>query len=701
MIYTVSEIQQIVIPIAKKYHLAIYEDDPYGEIRFSGDPVPSFKSFDTEDLVIYSGSFSKILSAGLRVGFLLGPEDMMKKISKLFAVIMTAVLVFAASSALAAPAQAADAVTGVFATTTGGDVMGYRYDGVDTYFAIPYGTAERFQVASPASWEGMYCANVMGEVCPQFSHDTAARDLFNSFPYNMILTESESACLNLNVWTQETGGEATRPVIVWFHGGGYSAGSSLMFNFYSGESMARDYDVVFVSVNQRLNALGYLDVSAYGDEYKYSGNLGQTDLELSLRWVQDNIAAFGGDPGNVTIIGQSGGGSKVTTLMSTPSAKGLFHKAVALSGGAVQVSRTTESAQADAEKLIEALGLEGSGEEIVQQLVEMPYEELLAGATAAGVSYGPVVDGDYIPTGTYEISADIPFIASNVLGEFSTNYAEVVPYTPNFDVHNMLAYMDDDMVAAQYLSKYGDEYGPQIMEAFAAAYPNHPLKDGLYLNNRYSGFGAFGMLDAMVSYGGTCYNSLLAYDYAMYGGIVPIHTASSIPFWFNNVDDIPEFIAGDEEGAYAMGAAVSGALAAFAYTGNPSTEELTWDAYTTENGATMVFDGADSEVKYNFFDKELFDLISEAPSSSGGEAADTEEAEPAGDDAYGDIPAEYTKVKVFEGTYGFGDAQITAFTNEDESAFYLSWVSFDEDQILEGTVEDGILSVDYDLIFIK
>ncbi|MBQ9031614.1 MAG: carboxylesterase/lipase family protein [Parasporobacterium sp.] len=650
----------------------------------------------------------------------------MRKKSSVIAVILTAVLILTSVTALASPAKAAEPVTGVPATVTGGDVMGYRYDGVDTFFAIPYGTAERFQPAQAASWEGMYCANVMGEVCPQSAHDTAARDLFNSFPYNMILTESENNCLNLNVWTQGTGTEAARPVIVWLHGGGYSAGSSLMFNFYFGEAMARAYDVVFVSVNHRLNCLGYFDVSAYGDAYKYSANVGQMDIQLALQWVQDNIAAFGGDSSNVTIIGQSGGGGKVTTLMSTPSAKGLFQKAVALSGGSAQITRTTEQSQAEAAAVVEYLGLEGSDDEIVQALVDLPYEELFAACTAAGVSYGPVVDGDYIPTGTYEISADIPFIASNVLGEFSTNYAEVVPYSPNYDVHNMLAYMDDEAVAAQYVSKWGEDYGPQIMEAFAAAYPNHPMKDGLYLNDRYNGFGAFGMLDAMASYGGTCYNSLLAYDYAMYGGIVPIHTASSIPFWFNNVDDIPEFIAGDEEGAYAMGTAVSGALAAFAYTGNPSTEDLEWEAYTPENGATMVFDGANSEMKYNFFDKEIFDLISEAPSSSGESAAEdaeaAEEAEAEGEseegeseegesaegesaDSEGDssdvalveIPDEYTQVKVFNGTYGFGDAEITAATNDDFSRFFFTFVTFGEAQAVEGTVDDGIINVEYDL----
>ena len=550
----------------------------------------------------------------------------MKKLGKVFAVVMTAVLVLAATAAFAAPAQASEAVTGVYVQTTGGDVMGYRFDGVDTYFAIPYGSAERFQPAVPASWDGLYCANVMGEVSPQSKHDTASRDLFNSFPYNLVQPESEEKCLNLNVWTPQTG-EGSRPVVVWFHGGGFSTGSSTQFTFYLGESFAKEYDCVFVSVNHRLNVIGFTDLSAYGDEYKYSGNVGESDLELSLRWVQDNIAAFGGDPSNVTIIGQSGGGSKVTTLMSIPSAKGLFHKAVALSGGSVQVSRTTESAQADTENLIAALGLEGSKEEIVQQLVEMPYEQLLAGANAAGVATGPVVDGDYIPTGTYEISADIPFIVSNVLGEMSTNYAEVVPFAANYDAYLRLANMTDEEAIAEYNSKYGDEYGPQILEAFKAAYPNHPIKDGLYLNNRYGGgMSGLAMCDAMVSYGGTVYNSLLAYDYAMYGGIVPIHTASSIPFWFNNVDDIPEFIAGDEEGAYAQGAAVSGALAAFAYTGNPSTEELTWEPYTAEDATTMVFDAANSELKHNHFDEELFELINSAPSSSGESASEEAEA---------------------------------------------------------------------------
>ncbi|MCF0230114.1 MAG: carboxylesterase family protein, partial [Parasporobacterium sp.] len=187
----------------------------------------------------------------------------MKKFSKIFAIVLAVVMAVAAASVMAAPVENTEPVVSTYATVTGGDVMGYRYDGVDTYFAIPYGSAERFQPAVPAAWEGLYCSNVMGEVCPQSIHDTASRDLFNCFPYNMVQPESEEKCLNLNVWTPATG-EGTRPVIVWYHGGGFTTGSSTQFNFYMGEQMAKAYDVVFVSVNHRLNCLGFLDMSAYG-----------------------------------------------------------------------------------------------------------------------------------------------------------------------------------------------------------------------------------------------------------------------------------------------------------------------------------------------------------------------------------------------------------------------------------------------------
>ena len=140
-------------------------------------------------------------------------------------------------------------------------------------------------------------------------------------------------CQYLNIWTQSLDTEAKRPVMVWFHGGGFSAGSSIEQVSYDGENLSKFGNVVVVTVNHRLNILGYLDLSPYGvEKYWNSGNVGNADLVASLQWIHDNIAQFGGDPENVTIFGQSGGGAKVTSLMNTPAADGLFQKGIVMSG---------------------------------------------------------------------------------------------------------------------------------------------------------------------------------------------------------------------------------------------------------------------------------------------------------------------------------------------------------------------------------
>ena len=514
-------------------------------------------------------------------------------------------------------------VKATFVETTGGKVQGYRYNGIDNYLGIQYGIAARFQAPEAYSWGDMVrVCNVEGEVCPQSTLETAARDLFNCFPNKLQQIENEELCLQLNVWTPESSTESARPVIVWLHGGGWVSGSSTMFNMYLGEALAKKEDIVFVSVNHRLNCLGYLDVSAYGgEEYKYSGNVGVLDLVLALQWVQDNIANFGGDPSNVTIVGQSGGGAKVLTLMSMPSAAGLFHKAVDLSGGFAPTGRTTESAQADTAKVVEVLGLtDASNEEILEALTTMGYEALYTACNAAGINYGSVIDGDLLPNVDYEVtSKDVPLLTSNVLGEFSTNYANV-PYSFSEEnyTRQILDQQTEEMVLESVVAKWGEEYGPKILDAFKEAYPTHNPAEVIYLNDRLL-VGLVYTLPAaqrMAAAGGTVYNCVAAYSYPMYGGIVPIHTASDVPFWFANVDDIPEFVAGDEENARKVNDAMSAALAAFARTGDPSTEALAWEQYSPETGATMVFD-AESELKYNH-DKALFELIEEAPQLQAG-----------------------------------------------------------------------------------
>lgn len=499
--------------------------------------------------------------------------------------------------------------TACFAETTGGDVMGFRYDGVDHYLGIQYGSAERFQPATAFRWQGLRYCMVQGEVAPQ-STPSAEKNPFDAMNYSHAAVENEKLCLQLNVWTPKTD-SGNRPVLVWLHGGGFFSGSSVEYTFYEGKNLAGSGDVVFVSINHRLNCLGYLDLSAYGDQYKYTGNLGMTDLILALEWVRDNINAFGGNPGNVTIMGQSGGGSKVTTLMGMPSARNLFHRAAAFSGGSDLVMRTTKQARAETETVVKNLGLNGqSDENIIQHLTRMPYADLENAGRQAKIFYGPVVDGDIYPDGTYALSKDISFLCGNVLGEFSTNFGNIV-FCSSQQAYEagIIANMTKEQVITAYEEKYGD-YADDIMTAFQKAYPDHPLAEGLFVNNRSGYFSGRRLAETMVGFGGTAYNYVAAYSYPMFGGIVAIHTAGDIPLWFNNTEHIKAWIAGDEKTAIQVSEIMSKTLLQFARTGNPALPELAWEAYNTDNEACMVFDRK-SMVRHKH-DRKLGELIGQA-----------------------------------------------------------------------------------------
>ena len=241
-------------------------------------------------------------------------------------------------SCISVAAAEATPTTSVTVQTAQGWLWGTNENGVNCFLGIPYATAERFE--SPVrfgAWKGLRAATVYGSSCP-----TGAD---NTLPVTDYMTKTQSYaedenCLFLNVWTPSVDPEAKKAVLFFIHGGGFSSGSSNELTYYEGKNMAAAQDVVFVSVNHRLNVLGYTDLSAYGEEFKYSGNAGQQDIVMALEWVQENIAAFGGDPENVTILGQSGGGSKVTCLMGTPSAVPLFSKAIICSGGGMTTQTT-------------------------------------------------------------------------------------------------------------------------------------------------------------------------------------------------------------------------------------------------------------------------------------------------------------------------------------------------------------------------
>lgn len=226
--------------------------------------------------------------------------------------------------------------------TTSGDLKGYFYDGVYIYKGIPYAYADRFQMPVPSKWDGVKDATNYGFVCPLQNQDTPNGELMVPHRY----WPQDEHCQSLNIWTNKLDPEAKKPVLVWFHGGGYAAGSSIEQVAYDGVSIAKKGDSILVSVNHRLNILGYLDLSPFGKKYKNSANAGHADMVAALQWVHDNIALFGGDPENVTIFGQSGGGMKVIDLMQIPSADGKGGKAEDIAqyltkgnGGVVNSSR--------------------------------------------------------------------------------------------------------------------------------------------------------------------------------------------------------------------------------------------------------------------------------------------------------------------------------------------------------------------------
>ena len=212
--------------------------------------------------------------------------------------------------------------------TKEGKVRGYEHKGIQIFKGIPYAHAKRFHAPERvAHWDGELDCTSYGYVCPLLSMPKPNNELLVPHRYWVM----DEDCMNLNLWTPACD-DKKRPVIVWLHGGGFEAGSAIEHWAYEGENMCREADCVVISINHRLNILGYLDLSDYGEEYEDSGNNGTNDMIKALEWIRDNVALFGGDPGNVTLFGQSGGGMKITTLMQTPAADGLFHRGLIMSG---------------------------------------------------------------------------------------------------------------------------------------------------------------------------------------------------------------------------------------------------------------------------------------------------------------------------------------------------------------------------------
>lgn len=489
------------------------------------------------------------------------------------------------------------------AETESGQVQGFMNEGTYTFLGIPYAQAGRFEAPQKVeTWDGIRNAQSYGTICPIQNQTSVGSDEF-VWPHRYWVQNED--CMNLNVWTQSLDTEAKRPVIVFFHGGGYTNGSSIESAAYDGRNLSEYGDAVVVTVNHRLNVLGFMDLSDYGEEYADSANLGIQDLIASLQWVQDNIANFGGDADNVTIFGQSGGGGKVNALLSSPAAEGLFDKAAVISGIHGSIDKETNNKIVDA--TLEKLGLE---KDQVDELKDMDYYTLINSAqeacTEVGASWSPEADGVIVQEDYCDWAADIPYMASTVFSEFN--------YSWTYDGANKNEWTEEEAMA-NLTEKYGEEYAQQIADEFKKVFPERTLADAYF----YYATGGLSrqyvetmLAEKLENATAPCYEYLFDYEVPVNGGILPFHCCDLI-YLFHNVDIPVVSIAtggGENEAAHKVQDTVADAFLAFAETGDPSTENLEWKAYTAEEKNIMVFD-ENSECKV-LGDEQLYTLMSEA-----------------------------------------------------------------------------------------
>ena len=403
------------------------------------------------------------------------------------------------------------------------------------------------------------------------------------------------------------------PVLLFMHGGN---GNAQELEYYDGTNLAASGNLVFVSMNHRESSLDALDLSAYSDEYKYSAYCKFLDIIAGLEWIRDNIEQFGGDPDNVTIMGQSAGTGDVQNLMGMPRAWGLYDKVVLNSGGSMRspLTATHADTQAEAAKVVAELGLTA---ETIDQIADIPYEDVLAAITSSGAHLSTPQDDEFYPEPVYtadggeiEANKSIPMMISTTYAEFSDNIGAMLQGSSIQTNH--FSAVSDSQVMDMLKARYGDATD-KVIEMYKAAYPTHDLFDALFINVGRS----FGRDYNVVEMRGTnttapTYHAVYCYKYPLFGGSVCQHTNGDLPYIFNNLEHIKYQLVGDEAMAQKVANEASTALANFCRSGNPNGAGVpNWPAFTEGNGGMTMFFDRTSEARSYHLDDDLLTFMAE------------------------------------------------------------------------------------------
>jgi para-nitrobenzyl esterase len=507
------------------------------------------------------------------------------------------------SSSVLLDRASAQSTNYVVADTNLGKIRGVDNNGIKTFKGIPYGAStagmNRFMAPTdPQKWTGVRDALEYGHSAPQrdpAAPPPAAGAL--SVSGSRLPTEGED-CLVLNVWTPAINDGRKRPVMFWCHGGGFATGSGSSPD-NDGTNLAHRGDVVVVTINHRLNVLGFANLSEFSRDFAASGDTGMMDIVHALKWVRANIVQFGGDPNTVMIFGQSGGGRKVETLLAMPSAKGLFHRAIIESGAALQVAGR-DVAIRNAEQLLAKLGIQKAD---VHDIQKLPVEKIMAAYFAVvkegvGVDqtvsgFVPTVDGKILPQHPFHpnaspVSADVPVMIGNTRTEMTL-----------FSANDEAAFHLDDAGLQMRVKGLLGEQSPAMIDLYRRLNTGATPSDIFFLIASDYRYGAPTMkiAERRAALGkGPVYLYYFRWESPVQGGRLKSPHTMEIPFAFDNVKISSRLTGGGAE-AMALADKVSDAWIAFARTGNPNTGKLPmWPAFTVKDRATMVIDNASKVV---------------------------------------------------------------------------------------------------------